>query len=489
MPASPEYLAAERFVGAAHAAGMPLPQLVNFVRARVALQPKQCEASAIARSMDLTRGPEELGYGGARGGGKSHWMLAQMGADDCQRFPGVKCLLLRKVGKSLQEAFRDLLLKTLGFPSLLGYKFTSSSGELWFRNGSCIILGHFQNEGDIAKYLGLEYDIIGIEEATTLTKQKIEDIGSCNRSSKKFFDPLTGEEVPFRPRIYTTTNPGGVGHAYYKEHFVDPSVAGRETITRFLAATARDNSFNNPEYLGRLMRLTGWRRRAWLDGDWNISAGQFFTTFRPDFHVVKPEVAANALRHARRIWLAGDYGFTHYTVVYLFAEDGDGGLWVCAEHARRRWLVNRHCEALDEMLQRNGVQKRKLETIVFGGDVFSTRGEEETVADKYEAAGYPLTRAIMSRVSGWAECMDKLGDPDPDDPALMVQPRMWISSNCPRLVSCIPALQHDQNHPEDVKKVDTDEEGDGGDDPADAWRYGVMVSRSTGGAEMLDAGG
>jgi hypothetical protein len=32
-------------------------------------------------------------------------------------------------------------------------------------------------------------------------------------------------------------------------------------------------------------------------------------------------------------------------------------------------------------------------------------------------------------------------------------------------------MQHDPNRPEDVLKVDTDEEGNGGDDAADCLRY------------------
>ena len=36
---------------------------------------------------------------------------------------------------------------------------------------------------------------------------------------------------------------------------------------------------------------------------------------------------------------------------------------------------------------------------------------------------------------------------------------------------CLPTLQHDPNRPEDVLKVDADEDGIGGDDTADALRY------------------
>ena len=47
-------------------------------------------------------------------GAKSHAMLVQMGADDCQRHPGLKSLLLRKVGGAVKESFEALLPKTIG---------------------------------------------------------------------------------------------------------------------------------------------------------------------------------------------------------------------------------------------------------------------------------------------------------------------------------------------------------------------------------------
>ena len=105
----------------------------NFLLAKVFLQPRQLLASAMARQCDRADGPTAVGYGGARGGGKSHWLLAQMGADDCQRMPGLKCLLLRKVGKANLEHFEDLRRRVFhGLP----HDFSSFRGVLTFRNGS-----------------------------------------------------------------------------------------------------------------------------------------------------------------------------------------------------------------------------------------------------------------------------------------------------------------------------------------------------------------
>jgi hypothetical protein len=308
----------ENYLMAARAAGCPADQMENFLRAEILLQPRQMAASAAARRCDLPAGPTAIGYGGARGGGKSHWLLAQMGADDCQRVPGLKCLLLRKVGKANMEHFEDLRKRL--FHSLK-HDFAAYRGVLTFANGSRIIAGHFQAEKDIDAYLGLEYDVIGIEEATTLTARKFQDISTCCRTSKP----------NWRPRIYSTTNPGGVGHAWYRSKFVSPLVANRQSTTVFVPARVDDNQFNNPEYRKVLEGLTGWQKRAWLEGDWDIAAGQFFTTFRRDVHVIDDFDDTRA----REWFVALDYGFAHYTVALLGCTDGDGSTFIVDEHAER----------------------------------------------------------------------------------------------------------------------------------------------------------
>ena len=63
-----------------------------------------------------------------------------------------------------------------------------------------------------------------------------------------------------------------------------------------------------------------------------------------------------------------------------------------------------------------------------------------------------------------------LGDPDAG-----VKPTMFIHRRCARLLDCLPTLQHDPNRPEDVLKIDADEDGIGGDDTADALRYLVAT--------------
>src|SRR5512138_3919939 len=121
----------EQMIAEALAAGCPRDQVRNLLAAGVVLQPRQLAASAAARLCDQPDGPTAIGYGGARGGGKSHWLLAQMGADDCQRYPELKCLLLRKSGKANLENFEDLRRRLF---SHLHHNFNGSRGILTFQN-------------------------------------------------------------------------------------------------------------------------------------------------------------------------------------------------------------------------------------------------------------------------------------------------------------------------------------------------------------------
>ena len=307
--------------------------------------------------------------------------------------------------------------------------------------------------------------MIGIEEATTLTSRKYQDISTCCRTSKP----------NWRPRIYSTTNPGGVGHGWYRTKFILPFQEKTETETRFIPARVTDNRWNNPEYVRVLENLTGWQKRAWLDGDWDIAAGQFFTTLRREVHVV-PDFDDT---RAREWFIALDYGFAHYTVALLGCTDGDGNIFIVDEHAERLWLPQRHAAAIKAMLARHKIGERKLavedlKRIVAGADVFSRQSDGTTIAAQYAKHGLSLRCANTDRVNGWAEILQRFGDVGAD-----IRPTLFIHKRCGRLIETLPTLQHDPNRPEDVLKIDADEDGIGGDDCADALRYLVATKSRT----------
>ena len=459
--------------------GCPRDQLLNIAQVGIILQARQLAASAAARLCDQPDGPKAIGYGGARGGGKTHWLLAQIGADDCQRVPGLKCLLLRKVGKSNLENFEDLRQRLF---NQLPHEFNASRGLLVFANGSRIILGHYQCEKDIDTYLGLEYDVIGIEEATQLTLRKYEDISTCCRTSK----------TNWRPRIYSTTNPGGLGHQWYFDKFIVPHQNHTETDTRFIPARVDDNAFINPEYKANLAHRTGWQYDAWYLGQWNFPAGQFFKNFRPEVHILGDD-----FRESIGVeWFAAmDYGYSHLTVALLACQDHEENIYIVDEHAERYWIPQRHAQAIKAMLARHLIytsrdhlaeslrarypdpttereqlwyryQKRMLARFVAGADMFSSESSGGSIADQYRDLDIRLRAANMDRVSGWSAILHRLGDPTAG-----IKPTLYIHKRCKHLLECLPYVQHDPDRPGDVLKSNINEDGVGGDDAADALRY------------------
>ena len=229
-------------------AGCPQEQLPSFLVAGYVPQLKQLEFHAAARACDAAGGPSRIGYGGTRGQAKSHAVFAQAAIDDMQRFDGLKGLYLRKIKGKAVESMDDLRRKVMGF---VPHDFKNNTLSL--PNKSFLIMGGFRGEAEIDNYLGLEYDFLVIEDATTLSKSKRDAIGGALRTSR----------TDWRPRAYESANPGGVGHQWFKQAYYDPWLRGTETDTRFIHTTLGDNAFINKEYSLYLKTLTGWLGRAW----------------------------------------------------------------------------------------------------------------------------------------------------------------------------------------------------------------------------------
>lgn len=91
----------------------------------------------------------------------------------------------------------------------------------------------------------------------------------------------------FPKRIYYTCNPGGPGHGYIKRLFIDrryePGENGGEYA--FIPARVTDNGAllaRQPEYIRQLEALPPKLRAAWLEGRWDVLAGQVFQEFTDD---------------------------------------------------------------------------------------------------------------------------------------------------------------------------------------------------------------
>lgn len=199
-------------------------------------------------------------YGGARGGGKSFAMRRKL-VMLAMRYPGLRLLLLRRTLGELRE---NHLLPLQS--ELAGYaEFKKEERSFLFPNGARLTLGYCDCDADMLQYQGAEYDVIGFEEATHFKEEWMVFISTSLRTTKS----------NFRPRIYYTCNPGGVGHAYIKRLFIDRIYreGEREEDYCFIPARVYDNRVlmeADPGYVRRLEALPEHKRRAHLLGDWNV---------------------------------------------------------------------------------------------------------------------------------------------------------------------------------------------------------------------------
>ena len=281
--------------------------------------------------------------------------------------------------------------------------------------------------------------------------------------------------------MYNSTNPLGVGHKYYKARFIDHERKHADELNRtrkFIFATVNDNKAVNDDYRGNLEELTGVERKAYLEGNWDVSAGAYFDQWTHDLHVVAPIQPLPQWK----VWASMDYGFNHWNVIYLHAQTGDGVIYTFHELAHRKHYPSEIVPDLRAVLASYGLTVLRLDKFYAGADVFNKTGQsEKSIEEQYKALGMKLARAETSagsRVGGAHHLQKLLGQPERG-----IKPTWHITSNCERLINCLPFLEVDPNNPEDVLKVDADDRGVGGDDPYDAVRYGLFV----GGIKQLTA--
>ena len=169
------------------------------------LQTVQLGTPSPKQDMFLRCHRKYIGYGGARGGGKS-WAVRVKAILLAQRFPGIHMLIVRRTYKELEgNHIRTLRAMTRDFAA-----YNSTEKLLTFSNGSMIEFMYCARDADLDKLQGLEYDIIFLDEATQLSEYQMRTITATLRGVNDF-----------PKRVYYTCNPGGQGHQYIKRLFID----------------------------------------------------------------------------------------------------------------------------------------------------------------------------------------------------------------------------------------------------------------------------
>lgn len=419
----------------------------------------------------------EVFFGGARGGGKTSGMLGEW-LNHAQAYGrDASALMVRRERTQLMDTVEE----SKKLYSLLGASFNETDKMWRMSNGARFQFAYLENDADAEAYQGRQLTRLYVEEMPNFPRpDPIMKLKATLRSVK-------GVPTGFR----ATGNPGGSGHTWVKQRYIDPAPGGYKILVDdaglervFIPSRVQDNAalqLADPGYVARL-RASGSDElvRAWLEGDWNVVQGAFFGEWSTAKHVVTP-------RALPREWVryrAADWGSAAPFAVYWIAvSDGSlaefprGALVVyrewygCAVGKDGTWKANVGLKLTAEDVA-DGILERQepTEKVDFGvldPAAFANHGGP-SIAERMGVRGAQFHRADNTRVgvrgamSGWDGVRQRLkGDDDG-------RPMLYFFSTCVHAIRTIPALQHDMMRPEDV---DTD----GEDHAGDAIRYGCAA--------------
>lgn len=422
---------------------------------------------------------KHVGFGGARGGGKS-WVVRYKARLLALHFAGIKELIVRKTYPELIANHINTLRKELhGIAT-----YNKQEKCFFFPNGSTIKFGYCASDGDLDQYQGAEYDVIFLDEATNLREEWIRKITACVRGVNDF-----------PKRIYYTFNPGGVGHGYMKRLFIDRRYESGEDPDDyvFIQSLVTDNKVlmaSQPDYIRQLEALPPKLREAWLYGRWDIYEGQFFEDLRlepdPDAchkagisieeardqgrwtHVIEPLDLNAQGRRGWQIYRSYDFGYAKPFSCAWWAVDHDGTLYRILElygctdtpNEGVKWTPDQQFQRIAQFEREHPWLRGKRILGVADPAIWdASRGD--SIADTAAKYGLYFDPGDHERIAGWMQCHYRLQFDEQG------YPRMYVFSNCKGFIRTVPLMMYDEHKPEDL---DTSLE----DHICDEWRYMCM---------------
>ena len=429
----------------------------------------------------LTDTHRHVGFGGARGGGKS-WSVRIKSIILAIKHKGIRICIIRRTYPELIEnhikPLRELL--QCGMKNSVA-RYNDSRKELKFINGSEILFRYCNAEKDLDNFQGVQFDVIFFDEATQLKQEWITKICACVRGVNDF-----------PKRTYYTMNPGGASHGYFKRLFIDKVYEQGEYAEdySFIQSLVTDNKAlmeQNPEYIKQLEALPPKLREAWLNGRWDIFEGAFFEEFRatPDpqachdagitvedalaeqryTHVIKPFKIPNGWK----IYRSYDFGFGKPFAVNWFAVDYEGTAYMILElygctgtpNEGVKWSPEMQFKEVARIEREHPYLKGKRIHGVADPSIWDgSRGI--AIIEKAEEQHLWFEPGINDRIPGWMQIHERLKF-DEDGRAML-----YIFDNCKDTIRVFPLMMYDEHKPEDL---DTDLE----DHILDSVRYFCMM--------------
>lgn len=394
------------------------------------LQPKQTDFANLFCKYRL--------FGGAKWGWKSYTMRSECVRQSLSA-PMIRGLALRRTSPEIRENMVVPMMSELPSEKTWFYKMNWSDWIMTFYNWSTIRFSYCRNMKDVLNYQGLEYDFICIEELTHRTEEEFKILMWCLRTSRKWI----------KPNFFGSTNPWWRWHHWVKRVFIDRDFRTGENPDNywFIPAFVWDNQVlmeTQPDYVKDLEGLPDKVRRAYLEGDWNVFDGQYFTEYRDDLHVIPPVLPVIWVK--KRI-VALDYWYSAPSAVY----------WMCLMNDWRviiyRELYVTWHTYYQLALKIKALTKTDeiIDAIVVDPAILNKPSETTWTSwsDEFKRAWFKVIGADNSRINGrqvFRWMLMPFENPNTNE----IDARLKICSNCSNLTRTIPIMIHDKVNVEDI---------------------------------------
>jgi hypothetical protein len=414
-------------------------------------------------------GAFETLLGGAAGPGKTSILIAL--AAKYAQHPKARVIFFRTVYKDTL-AVRDKMQEL--YPAL-GGQWSTQESRWQFPSGGTIQVAHAKTFADITDYLGPEYTAVLWDELSLVAEERIWQMILGRIRS-------TDSTVPLRARA--SANPIGPGRSWLKERFVDKCGKHGESVWKdpdtgrtrsYVPGTAKDNPLLPASYWDGLKDLPPSVQAALRDGDWDMALGLFYPELMDADRLFVPRSKLPGLLDWHDYWLSYDWGFVHPAVAIQYVRMQDTVYVLDTLHMHRY-------QDEDQAASVSGwADKRCLGLCYAGGDAFAKRQAHsavaETVADVFARYSIHMERANLDREAGAKVLRRVFADETRQGPMPMDQVRVRFvdTEGNRRLVKELQALVPDELNPNVPAKRDANEKGQGGDDAADALRYGLAT--------------
>lgn len=331
------------------------------------------------------------------------------------------------------------------------------------KGGGMLQFCHLDRDEDVYSYQSQQFDLVLFDEATQFTSFQVRYMMTRLRSTTPTVK---------HPFCAMATNPGNIGHMWFKEQFVqlgEPGKpheyvfeeGGRETHL-FIPSVLSDNMALNerdPEYRKNLENQPEHIRRQLLEGDWDTAEGVAFPEWR-NFHVADNFDIPKEWIRFRSL----DWGYAKPFAVGWYAIDHDGRIWKYREYYGQSQGRKDEGAKMDpedvaneiiRMEEGENIRYAVADDAVFGGrqDNSPSIAEQFARAFGYRAIHWqPVGKGPKSRIQGKLEMhyrlkwnKDETGKWDGELPMLV------FLKSCANTIRLMPNLMLDEKNPEDVE--------------------------------------